>query len=105
MVILLVSFKMLRELQDALAEYRYLNLWRTRIGLVNPVFCYDLQLLFVRQCHSRKDTPRLNLYLLLFLIRIAQIVRAQGSVDAPGARGHQFEQMAVRVPKVEAPAP
>ena len=73
MVILLMSLEVLRELQDALAEYRYLNLWRTCVGLVNPVLRYDLRLLLVRQCHSRKDTPRLNLYLLLFFIRIAQM--------------------------------
>ena len=69
MVILLVCLEMLRELQDALAENRYLNFWRTCVSLVDLVLSYDLRLLFVRQCHSRKDTPRLNLYLLLFLIR------------------------------------
>ena len=101
MVILLMSLEVLRELQDALAENCHLNFRRTCVGLVNPVLRYNLRLLFVRQCHSRKDTPRLNLYLLLFYIRIAQIIRALGSVDAPGARGHKLEEMAVRVTKIQ----
>jgi hypothetical protein len=45
---------------------------------MHPVLRYNLRLLFVRQCHSRKDTPRLYLNLLLFIVRIAQLVQYPG---------------------------
>lgn len=57
-MVLLMSFEMLRQLEDSLAQKRDLHLWRTRIGLVNPIITDCCCLNFVRQCHSGMDTPR-----------------------------------------------
>ena len=77
-MIFAVRLEMILELQNSLAQNRYLDLWRTGIGFVDPIISNNFFLSFSRQCHSRKDTPRLNLYLLLFFIRIAQIALGLG---------------------------
>jgi hypothetical protein len=56
-----VRFEMIRELQNTLAEDRYLNFWRTGVGFVDAVLCHDLCFRICRQCHARIDTPRLIL--------------------------------------------
>jgi hypothetical protein len=60
-VILLIRLEMVPKLEDALAQNCNLNLWRTDIGGVNPILRYDVLLRGRRQCHARKNTPRLTL--------------------------------------------
>jgi hypothetical protein len=61
MMILAMHLEMIHELQNTLAKDRYLNLWRTGVGLVSPVFCDYFVFGIGRQCHARIDTPRLVL--------------------------------------------
>jgi hypothetical protein len=61
MMVFAMQLEMILELQDTLAQDSYLDFWRTGIGFVNPVRCNYLLFRIRRQCHSRKDTPRLNL--------------------------------------------
>src|ERR1700730_13479886 len=61
MMILAMRLEMIHELQNTLAEDRYLNLWRTGVGLVGSVFCYYFVFGIGRQGHARIDTPRLVL--------------------------------------------
>lgn len=70
-MILAMRLEMIRELLNALAEDRYLNFWRTGVGLMDSVFCYRLLFRIGRQCHARIDTPRLVL-ISFFLYSIAQ---------------------------------
>jgi len=70
MMVFAMQLEMILELQDTLAQDSYLDFWRTGIGFVNPVRCNYLLFRIRRQCHSRKDTPRLNLI---------SFVRYQGS--------------------------
>jgi hypothetical protein len=44
-MVLLMSLEMLSQVKDALTQNSYLNLWRTRVGLVNPIFTNYLRLL------------------------------------------------------------
>ena len=55
MMILFMRLKMLSELQNSRAQYRYLNLWRPDIGLVDPMLRYQARFCFSRQCHARKN--------------------------------------------------
>ena len=61
MMVFLVRFEMLRELENPLAEDCYLNFWRAAVTLVLPVLRDNLRFQFSRQCHSRMGTPRLYL--------------------------------------------
>ena len=61
MMILAMHLEMIHELHNTLAKDRYLNFWRTGVGLVGPVFCYYFVFGIGRQCHARIDTPRLTL--------------------------------------------
>jgi len=61
MMIFTVRLEMILELQNALAQYCYLYLWRTGIRFVNSVCCDYLLLGIGCQRHSRIDTPRLDL--------------------------------------------
>jgi hypothetical protein len=61
MMIFAVRLEMFPELQDTLAEDRYLYFWRTGVGFVDSIRCNRLLLGICRQCHSRIDTPRLFL--------------------------------------------
>ena len=61
MMILAVRLEMIHELQNTLAKDRYLNLWRTGVGLVGSVLCDYFIFGIGRQCHARIDTPRLVL--------------------------------------------
>jgi hypothetical protein len=61
MMVFAMQLEMILQLQNALAQNRYLDLWRTGIGFVNSVRCNYLLFRIRRQCHARKDTPRLNL--------------------------------------------
>ena len=61
MMILAMQLEMILELQNTLAQDGYLDFWRTGIGFVNSVRCNYLLFRISRQCHSRKDTPRLDL--------------------------------------------
>jgi hypothetical protein len=66
MMILAVHLEMIHELQNTLAEDRYLNLWRTGVGLVGSVFCDYFVFGIGRQGHARIDTPRLVLISFFF---------------------------------------
>ena len=61
MMVFAVQLEMILELQNTLAQDRYLYFWRTGVGAVDSKFCNRLCLRISRQCHSRKNTPRLNL--------------------------------------------
>ena len=75
-----MQLEMILKLQNTLAQDCYLDLWRTGIGLVDSESCNYLLFGISRQCHARKDTPRLNL-ILFSLIRIAQ---PRGTAQAGG---------------------
>ena len=66
MMILAMRLEMIRELLNALAEDRYLNLWRTGVGLMGSEFCNCLLFGIGRQGHARIDTPRLVLISFFF---------------------------------------
>src|ERR1700730_5595113 len=72
MMILAMHLEMIHELQNTLAKDRYLNLWRTGVGLVSPVFCDYFVFGIGRQCHARIDTPRLVL-ISFFLLQHSTI--------------------------------
>ena len=61
MVIFAVRLEVILKLQNTLAQDCNLDFWRPGIGFVNSVLRYDLLFCVCRQCHSRKDTPRLDL--------------------------------------------
>jgi hypothetical protein len=61
MMVFAMQLEVVLELQNALAQDGYLDFWRTGIGFVDSVICNYLFLGFGRQCHSRIDTPRLDL--------------------------------------------
>ena len=61
MMVFAMQLEMILQLQNALAQDCYLDFWRTGIGFMNSVRCNYLLFRISRQCHSRKDTPRLNL--------------------------------------------
>ena len=65
-----MRLEMIRELQNALAQNRYLNFWRPGIGLVDPIFCdYVLALLQPPvPCSNRYSSSYLNLFLYAFRI-------------------------------------
>jgi len=65
-MIFAVRLEMIRELLNTLAKDRYLNLWRTGIGLVNAIFANNLSFGIGCQCHVRIDTPRLVLISFFF---------------------------------------
>jgi len=69
MMIFLVRLEMLSQKKYSLTQESYLNLWRTRIRFVNPVFTNYLRLLFCRQGHLENDTPRLTLIFRVFTIQ------------------------------------
>ena len=54
MVILLMRFEVLRQLQNTLTQKRNLNLWRAGIRFVDSVLADRLRLLLYRQGHARK---------------------------------------------------
>src|SRR5260370_32038659 len=66
MMILAMHLEMIHELQNTLAKDRYLNFWRTGVGLVGSVFCDYFIFGIGRQSHARIDTPRLVLISFFF---------------------------------------
>jgi hypothetical protein len=72
MMVFLVRFEVVRELENPLAEDRYLNFWRAAVILVLPVLSNNLCFQISRQCHSRSGTPRLFLILFMYPFSIAQ---------------------------------
>ena len=77
-MVLLVRFEVVRELENPLAEDRYLNFWRAAVILVLPVLRDNLRFQFSRQCHSRMGTPRL--YLNPVYVRIQNSTGRGGAV-------------------------
>ena len=65
-MILAMHLEMIHELQNTLAEDRYLNLWRASVGLVGSIFCDYFVFGIGRQGHARIDTPRLVLISFFF---------------------------------------
>jgi hypothetical protein len=60
-MVLLMRLEMILELQNTLAQNRYLNLWRTGVTFVGSILGDYFFLNVSRQRHSWIDTPRLTL--------------------------------------------
>ena len=67
MVVLGVGFEVLRQIGNAPAQDRDLDLWRAGIRFVDPELGNHSTFCFTRQCHAEMDTPR------LFLIDLVQL--------------------------------
>ena len=52
MVILRVSLEVFREIADALAQDRHLNLWRSGVGLMRTITADEIRLPVLRQRHD-----------------------------------------------------
>ena len=61
MMVFRMLLEMIVELENTLAQDRYLDLWRTGVRFMHTVLGNLLLLGIGRQSHARIDTPRLNL--------------------------------------------
>ena len=88
MMVFLVRLEVLCELENPLAEDRYLDLWRTAVSLVLLVLLDYLRFQISRQCHSRIGTPRLYLNPVY--------VPIQNNTGSELVAGHRGDVLALR---------
>jgi hypothetical protein len=81
-MILFVPLEMLRQLQNALTQKSYLDLWRTGIRLMYPVLRNYFGFLFNCQSHARNDTPRLYLNLDFICLMVPHRRGVLSTLDA-----------------------
>jgi hypothetical protein len=83
-----MNLKMFREVVDALAEQRYLNLWGTGISLMESELLNNLPPLLLNNCHVFSVSLLLSFFIFFFLSHCQDLVkenRLGQAVSCPSA--------------------